>query len=121
MLIEHPHVRQVPGETRRRWFTSEGLDLIVWQQEGGPMSGFQLTYETSPDEVRVLTWRRGKGYSHERLDDGEGRVFSYKMSPILTPEGVFDSHRLLEIFLPEASSLDPELARELIGLIEDYG
>ncbi len=84
------------------------------------MSGFQLTYETAPDEERVLTWRRGKGYSHERLDDGEGRVFSYKMSPILTPDGEFDRDRLLGIFLPEASSLDPELAREIIVLIEAY-
>ena len=108
MLSEHAHIRQVPGETRRRWFTSEILDLMIWQDEGAPLAGFQLSYETAPDEERVLTWRRGQGYSHERLDSGEGRVFSYKMTPILVPDGAFDRDALLGVFMPEAASLEQE-------------
>src|SRR4029453_10152222 len=32
-LIEFPNVSQIPGEPRRRWFTSENLGLVVWCDE----------------------------------------------------------------------------------------
>jgi hypothetical protein len=41
MLSEIPEARQIRGEPRRRWFTSESMDLYVWvgtlgRHPGGP-------------------------------------------------------------------------------------
>ena len=112
MLYEIANPRQVPGEGRRRWFTDGYFDLIVWyEREGGGISGFQLCYDTGWKE-RALTWRRGKGYDHRRVDDGEvsGRM---KMTPILVPDGIFDYRAIAERFHRESETIDPEI-RELV-------
>ena len=45
MLRELRDVRQVPGESRRRWFASDYFNLIVWyddDDEPARVSGFHL-------------------------------------------------------------------------------
>ena len=84
MLSEIKKTRQEEGEPYRRWFTDEDHDLIVWYDAEGKILGFQLCYELGPNE-RALTWIRGKGYAHNRVDDGETGFFMHKMSPILVP------------------------------------
>ena len=84
MLREVNEVQQVPGEPRRRWFASEALDLIVWEDADRRVTGFQLCYRVDDDE-KALTWRAGRGFTHNRVDDGEGRPARHKMSPVLGP------------------------------------
>jgi hypothetical protein len=120
MLREHPHVRQIPGETHRRWFTSDTFDLIVWQEPGGPLAGFQLCYRADPQSEGALTWTLTDGYCHERLDDGEAGVLGYKMSPILLPDGVFEKDKVVSCFREEASSLESGLSGEIIRILEKY-
>lgn len=52
MFREFEGVRQEPGG-RRRWFESDGCDLVVWY-EPDAISGFQLLYATGNGE-RALT------------------------------------------------------------------
>lgn len=113
-------MRQISGETHRRWFSSEGLDLIVWQEPGGPLAGFQLCYTLGSGEERALTWTLRDGYSHERLDDGEGGVMSFKMTPILLPDGVFEKDRVISLFRLESTSLEPGLSSEIIRRLQEY-
>lgn len=89
MLRELPAVKQVKGEHRRRWFNSESEDLIVWYADDGSISGFQLCYDR-PRSERALTWLPQTGFSHDRVDDGEGVGIAHKRSPVLVPDGVFD-------------------------------
>ena len=42
---EHLNVRQIPGESKRRWFHSENFDLIVWLSGDQGFSGFELCYD----------------------------------------------------------------------------
>lgn len=62
-LREISRVRQVPGESCRRWFSSDTLDLVVWLADGndnasaaGTVLGFQLCYDKLHAE-HALTWR----------------------------------------------------------------
>ena len=53
---------------------------------------------------------RGKGFSHDKVDDGEGGGgLTYKRTPILVPDGRFDSMAVLERFQAEASALPKEV------------
>ena len=87
MLREILNVSQVPG-THSRWFASTFLDLIVWYDKDMAITGFQLCYDKGREE-KALTWRRDSGYSHNKIDDGEGRAYRQKMTPILVADGVF--------------------------------
>ena len=111
MLSEIRNPRQIEGEGRRRWFTDDYFDLIVWYDLSGELAGFQLCYDKARTE-RALTWRRDQGYSHERVDEGEipGRA---KMSPVLVPDGAFPRNGVAERFFEASAQIDPEI-RELV-------
>ena len=70
-MLKEMSVGQHTDPPRRRWFTDEDLDLIVWFSEQGAPDGFQLCYDRRGHE-RALTWTKGAGYRHDRIDDGEG-------------------------------------------------
>jgi len=111
MLHELIPTRQVPGEPRRRWFTSPNCDLIVWMDGAAP-SGFQLCYDKDAQE-HALTWRPGLGFSHMRVSDG--RRGSHKGTPFLEPDGRCDPAHILEVFNKEAAFLP----REYVALVEE--
>jgi hypothetical protein len=108
MLREICDVRQVPGEPKRRWFSDETLDLIVWLDERQEILGFQLCYDKTGNQ-RALTWRRDGGYSHQRVDDGEWRPGKYKQSPILLADGRCDMTALAAEFSRRAQSIEPAI------------
>jgi hypothetical protein len=112
VLFEVRNTRQIENEGLRRWFTDPYFDLIVWyDREGTAIAGFQLCYDKERDE-RALTWRRGQGFDHKRIDDGEvsGRM---KMTPVLVPDGTFDYAAIAERFRRESRKIDPEV-REFV-------
>ncbi len=97
MLREISNTRQIKGEPRRRWFSDEYFDLIVWLDKNGETVGFQLCYDVSNDQ-RALTWTKESGYTHNRVDDGEDSPGNYKASPVLVADGLFPYKEIAEAF-----------------------
>jgi hypothetical protein len=123
MIHEVANTRQVPGEGFRRWFTDSDFDLIVWyagRDASAPIEGFQLCYDKQGFE-RALTWRRGEGFSHEKVDDGEsGRAVQSKMTPILVPDGIFDAAEVARRLSLRSAEMDPAVARFVLHAIGRY-
>jgi hypothetical protein len=118
MLTELTNVQQTGGR-RRRWFRSEREDLIVWFSDDGSLWGFQFCYDRDRKE-RALTWRPGYGFSHERIDDGEGPGLDYKRTPILVADGMFDAARVLNTFLSASEALPEFIVDFVAELIRRY-
>jgi hypothetical protein len=70
VLREIKSVKQERGTGRRRWFESDGLDLVVWLDASGNVTGFQLCYDFGQGE-QALTWREGTGFAHSNVDAGD--------------------------------------------------
>ncbi|MGE0873077.1 MAG: hypothetical protein AB7O31_00235 [Burkholderiales bacterium] len=119
MLSEHKNVRQVPGEPKRRWFSSESEDLIIWYAEDETIVGFQLCYDREIGE-KALSWWSSTGYTHNRIDDGDATV-GRKRLPVLRPDGVFDASAMQRRFSEIAADLPPEIASFVQRSLEQYG
>ncbi len=131
MLRELENVSQHEGEPLRRWFYSQAMDLVLWQDEEGAPSGFQLSYEVFSErsgelsgelagQRKILTWLSGRGYSHESLDEGEDRPFRYKMTPVAVPDGVFNQEEVLDRFLKESEEIDSDVREFVAGKLREY-
>jgi hypothetical protein len=103
------NVRQVDGDPKRRWFSSDYFDLIVWHSEGGRIIGFQLCYDKDRNE-KALTWKASVGYCHNRVDDGENRQLTYKATPILVADGIFSKDTVADTFNRESKDMDKEIS-----------
>lgn len=119
MLREIEKTRQIAGEPYRRWFSDEVFDLIVWYSSEAQIIGFQLCYRSWPDE-KALTWLKGEGFSHNRIDQGEGRPDLHKMTPILLPDGEFDAERVSAQFLAASTEIDPQVTEIVSRAIGRY-
>ena len=108
MLHEYP-ANQVTGESRRRWFSDDDWDVIVWQDDSNRVVGFQLCYDRTRDE-HALTWRQDRGFTHQKVDAGESDVQHYKQSPILIADGKFDPQALANTFKQKSAKMDPAMA-----------
>jgi hypothetical protein len=109
MLKEEKNVRQNQSEGRRRWFYDNYFDLITWQDADNEISSFQLCYDKGISE-RVLTWQKHKGYSHNKIDDGEVPG-EHKMTPILAVDGKFDKSKIMEKFENDSKEIDRDIAQ----------
>ena len=118
VLTEIPHARQIVGEGRRRWFTDEYFDLIVWYGTETSPVGFQLCYDKAGRE-RALTWTRAHGYRHDRVDAGEtpGRA---KMTPVIVADGALDRDVLSLRFRKESAGIDREIASPVSEKLASY-
>ena len=93
----------------RRWFSSNEMDVIIWIDENRSIKAFELYYDKNVNE-HVLVWRDGSGFSHLAVDDGEQKpVLSYKETPILIPDGVFEADRIMRLFETTREDLPAEL------------
>ena len=119
MLHEMKDVSQHPGEPRRRWFCDAVFDLIVWYTPEQSITGFQLCYLRGEDR-KALTWFKGKGFTHQGVDDGEGRTLRAKMAPVLVPDGTFEKDRVLGSFERESKEIDPQVAKAVSEAIAKY-
>jgi len=121
ILREIRNVRQVPGEPRRRWFTSETMDLIVWINEDDTPTQLQLCYDKGRRRAeRAFTWKPGIGYTHTAVDDGESRGARYKASPILFADGGFDSNRVSSLFLDHSNDVPDNIVDFVKAKIDEY-
>ncbi len=107
MFREFKQVKQERGGGRRRWFESDDLDLVVWYDAGGKVTGFQLCYDFGDGE-RAVTWRETGGYSHDRIDAGDDTPLK-NQTPVLIPDGAVPWTKLLQAFEPQCASLDSSL------------
>lgn len=109
-LIELKGIQQTAGERRRRWFSSTGMDLIVWYDDGDSIAGFELYYDKNIRE-HVFIWSADSGFTHLAVDDGEQKpVLSYKEAPILIPDGQIDPNRIRTLFEASLENLPVEIA-----------
>jgi hypothetical protein len=112
MLTEYLHVRQERAPLRRRWFEGGGLELIVWNDEQGGLTGFQLCHNLS-DGPHALTWTLDAGYSHSRIDEGDSSPLKNE-TPVLQPGGQVPWQALAARFATEGVGLEPAL-REAVA------
>ena len=117
-MLKEMSVGQQSDPQRRRWFTDEDFDLIVWFSERGAPDGFQLCYDRRSHE-RALTWTEGAGYRHDRIDDGEGNP-TRNRSPILVSDGVFSAADILARFEMASAEVAPNIRQFVAQKLRDY-
>ena len=108
MLTEFHGVKQ-EAAGRRRWFASDALELIVWQDATGGVGGFQLCY-AEPDGERALTWRAGEGFALSRVDSGDTNPLKNE-TPVLRPVPADEVPwaRIGALFATDGAGLEPAL------------
>jgi len=118
VLREIVKVMQVAGEPRRRWFFSDQLDLVVWEDEDGSIYGFQLAYDKYRNEHSV-SWHKDRGFTHYVVDDGEPFA-GVNSTPILYADGPFERNRVLEVFHALACAVPANIAAFVEGKLREY-
>jgi hypothetical protein len=119
MFAESKQVRQIPGEAKRRWFTADGMELIVWIDRDESIVGFQLCYEVK-GKSSALTWDSSSGLLYSGIDDGDIRFGKHKQTPILVRNGKFQKEEVLAFFDARSQGLPEELAAFVKAKIEQY-
>ncbi|MFC1668833.1 hypothetical protein ACFL20_00450 [Spirochaetota bacterium] len=120
MLIEIENAKQVPGEGFRRWFSDDYFELIVWfENDKETITGFQLCYDIYRKE-RALTWRKDKGYLHNKIDDGEETPLAHKRTPILVKDGLFDKDGIGKKFMESSKNIDDDIIDLVYSKIVEY-
>ncbi len=111
MLVENVNVRQESAAGRRRWFDGDRLELVVWYDASGAVTGFQLCYG-EPAGERALTWRPGGGFAHFAVDTGDASPLKNE-TPVLVADGAVPWAELEARFRAEGVRLEPAL-RDLV-------
>ncbi len=111
MLHEIKNVRQEKGGGRRRWFESEGLELVVWLDQAETVIGFQLCFDLG-DGLHALTWRNAGGFAHSAVDTGDESPFVNR-TPVLQPAGNVPWAGITRLFDAQSGTLEPAL-RQLV-------
>ena len=107
VLHEIRNVKQERGPGRRRWFESDGFELVVWLDAADHVTGFQIHYDLGGGE-HALTWREGRGFAHAAVDTGDATPLK-NQTPVLTPDGDVPWFDLARTFDERSGSLEPEL------------
>lgn len=120
MLREIQRVAQRSAERRKRWFQDEYFDLYVWQDPAGDVLQIQVCYERGRPSERALTWKRGAGYAHARVDTEPGTAAGAIASPLLREGGRFGGWRVCERLGAAVASLEPRLSAFVLDKVKDY-
>ncbi len=114
------HVSQDPGEPRRRWFSDEEFDLIVWMNADESIHGFELCYDKQGRE-KALRWIDGQGIRHYAVDSGEQSP-EHNRSPMLQAmNGRGEMKRVLESFRSSREELPDGLSDLVQKKLAEYG
>lgn len=97
------------GDQQRLWFSDTDHDLFVWLDTTRQVASFQFSYNKLRNE-HIIVWDRDKGYSHDKIDNGEVANGHYKMTPIMVPDGDADYAELAAKFKQVSREIDPSLA-----------
>ena len=105
---------------RRRWFSDDDFDLIVWLDSRGAVRWFELCYDRSRVE-RALTWTPTRGYQHWRVDSGDASGMNYAMTPILEPDDTeFPKDRVIAAFVAAADALEPTVRSFVVQRLQEF-
>ncbi|MBM3462321.1 MAG: hypothetical protein FJX76_09490 [Armatimonadetes bacterium] len=116
MLRELEGVRQRKGEPRRRWFTDNEHDLIVWFDPDESIRGFQFCYDRRRNEFAV-TWMSTDGYTHEQVQHGAG---GYDRLSVLVPSDLRMPGEIPDRFREVAQGIDLGLAEFVYYKLIDF-
>jgi len=119
MFKEIKNVRQIPGESMRRWFTDNDVELIMWIGRQEEIVGFQLCYKFD-NEPKALTWHKSSGFLHSGIDEGDVTFGKHKKSPILIPDMRFNKEHVLMRFASSSKGLPEAIESFVRGKIEGY-
>jgi hypothetical protein len=111
VLVEYKGVKQESGGGSRRWFEDQSYELVVWYLADGSVEGFQILYFGKVAE-RALTWRKGEGFTHCRIDNGTESPMK-NLAPVLLPIGKIPWTQVVREFEESSEDLEPEL-REFV-------
>jgi hypothetical protein len=111
-LREIRGARQPPGERQRRWFSAPAADLFIWTLDDATVSAFEFCYG-QPNDEHALRWDAEAGFTHTRIDDGEGAAHEHR-TPIAVPDGAFDPATVALEFERLAAGLEPALYRFIL-------
>ena len=117
-MLKEYSTQQHQGEQKRRWFTNNYFDLIVWQDNQSEITKFQLCYDKTRKE-RALTWTKGRGFDHNLIDDGEDSPLK-NQSPILLADGLFPAREVLEIFITDSEVIEQQIRSFIIEKLRNY-
>ena len=105
---------------RRRWFSDDDFDLIVWLDSRGAVRWFELCYDRSSVE-RALTWTPTRGYQHWRVDSGDASGMNYAMTPILEPDDTeFPKDRVIAAFVAAADAVEPTVRSFVVQRLQEF-
>jgi hypothetical protein len=96
---------------KRLWFNDQDHDLFLWLDSSMQPVSFQFSYRTYSDiySEHVISWKKGMGYTHDKIDDGEPADGDYKMTPILVPDGAFDYKKIAQRFKSISKDIDEDI------------
>jgi hypothetical protein len=116
VLIEYKNVKQERGKGSRRWFEDESYELVMWYLPDGSVEGFQILYNGKVAE-RALTWRKGAGFTHWRVDNGTSSPMK-NLAPILLPNGRTPWAKVLREFEESSAGLEPDVRAFVMQRLE---
>lgn len=114
---EIKNVKQEAGRGRRRWFESDGIELVVWLDRDEAVEGFQICYNLGQGE-HALTWRVAGGFVHSAVDAGDTTPLA-NLTPILVPDGRAPWADIRRLFSRASGSLEPSLREWVQGKLGD--
>ncbi len=119
MLKEIQNIKQITGDYKRKWFSDNYFDLIVWyEHEREVIAGFQLCYDIS-NEMRALTWKGTSGYTHQIVDDGES-ASNHNLTPVCISGGTFEKNVIVDIFKNASVNLESNLVSFIVTKLSQY-
>jgi hypothetical protein len=113
-LREIPHVRQISGEPRRRWFVSEFLELMVWVNGANRPIKFQFCHRSGDSEY-AFTWHEKKGWDYTAVDTGDSGGVGIKASAILRSRSAPDLVLLRSLFAAAAGDIPKNIQRFILN------
>ena len=117
VLHEIKNVKQERGAGRRRWFESEGLEVVVWFDRHGHVTGFQLCYDLGHGD-HALTWRDGSGFAHSAIDTGDESPLVNR-TPVLEPDRDVPWDEISRLFDERSATLEPPLRQLIHGKLAE--
>jgi hypothetical protein len=121
MLREIQRVAQRSVDRRKRWFQDEYFDLYIWQDLAGEVLEIQVCYERGRPSERALTWKRGVGFAHAKVDAGMAKESGPSIAaPLLREGGKFGGWRVRERLGAAAATLERGLSEFVLDKVKDY-
>lgn len=119
MMYHIKNAKEFDGDRRIRWYSDEYFDLVIWLGPDDSIDAFQLVYNRYRQPY-ALTWKSGRGYLHEKVDDGEWGGMTMKMTPILLPDGIFQKDDIAEEFYKRSREIDGAVADFVYDRLNSY-